>query len=70
MAMKNRIKKYLDANGITPYRLEKDAKIAHATAYSLYNNPDQIPAGTVLEKICSAYKIQPGELLEWVDDEV
>jgi DNA-binding Xre family transcriptional regulator len=27
-----------------------------------------LPSSTVLEKICSTYEVQPGELLEWVKE--
>lgn len=67
--MRNKIKQFLDSKGITPYQFERDAGIAHRTAYDLYNNPDQIPSSTVLSKICNTYEVQPGELLEWVKKE-
>lgn len=69
MSVRNKIKPFLDARGVTPYQFERQAKIAHRTAYDLYNNPDQLPSSTVLTKICDAYKCQPGELLEWVPSE-
>lgn len=65
--MRNKIKQFLDDRGVTPYQFERDAGIAHRTAYDLYNNPEQIPSSTVLTKICDAYRVQPGELLEWVE---
>ena len=46
----------------------KDVGVAQATAYSLYDNPHQLPSSTVLSKICDTYKIQPGEILEWVPE--
>ncbi|MEB3360141.1 MAG: helix-turn-helix transcriptional regulator [Synechococcales bacterium] len=66
MPVKNKIKQFLDARGITRYQFRQDTGIAQRTAYDLYAKPDQIPSSTVLEKICDAYQIQPGELLEWV----
>lgn len=66
--MKNKIKQFVDSRGITPYRFRADVGIAPKTAYDLYNNPDQLPASTVLSKICDAYAIQPNEVLEWVKD--
>ena len=64
--MRNKIKQFLDSRGITPYKFRQDTGIAQRTAYDLYNNPEQIPSSTVLDKICDAYEVQPGELLEWV----
>jgi len=69
MPMRNKIKPFLSSMGITRYRFWKDTRIAMRTAYDLYEHPEQIPAGTVLEKICSTYQVQPGELLEWIPDE-
>jgi DNA-binding Xre family transcriptional regulator len=65
MAVKNTIRAFLDERGITPYRFYKDVGIAPRTAYDLCNNPDQLPASTVLAKICDTYEIQPGDLLVW-----
>lgn len=64
--MRNKIKQFLDSRGITRYRFMKDTGVAQATAYSLYENPLQLPSSTVLGKICDTYRVQPGELLEWV----
>lgn len=69
MAMRNKIKAFLDDQGITPYQFRKDTGVAQRTAYDLYNNPDQYPGKDVMDKICSTYKIQPGDLLEWVEDQ-
>lgn len=67
--MKNTIKQFLDARGITPYRFRIDTGIAPRTAYDLYNKPEQLPSSTVLSKICGAYRVQPGELMLWEPDE-
>lgn len=66
--MINKIKSFLDGRGITPYRFQKDVGIAQRTAYDLYNIATQLPSSTVLGKICDTYKIQPGEILEWVGE--
>ena len=65
--MRNKIKSFLDSRGITPYRFWKDVDLAKGTAYSLYNKPQQLPSSDVLSRICDTYKIQPGEILEWVE---
>ena len=64
--MKNKVKEFLDSRGITRYQFRKDTGIAQRTAYDLYDKPEQLPSSTVLAKICDAYEVQPGELLEWV----
>lgn len=65
--MINKIKPFLQSKGITPYRFQRDVAIAQRTAYDLYNNPTQLPSSNVLSKICDAYRIQPGEIIEWID---
>ncbi|MDV3347633.1 helix-turn-helix transcriptional regulator [Leptothoe sp. ISB3NOV94-8A] len=69
MPVKNKIKQFLDARGITTYRFQKDVGIAVSTAYNLYKRPDQLPSSTVLTKICDTYEIQPNEVLEWIAPE-
>lgn len=54
--------------GITVYEFRAKTGIANKTAYDLYNNPGQYPSKNVMEKICSTFKVQPGVLVEWVDD--
>jgi DNA-binding Xre family transcriptional regulator len=67
MPVINKIKPFLLPKEITPYRFQRDVGIATRTAYDLYNNPAQLPSSTVLSKICDAYRIQPGEIIEWID---
>ena len=64
--MINKVKEFLDTRGVTPYRFRLDVGIAQRTAYDLYNNSGQLPSSVVLSKICDTYKVQPGEILEWV----
>jgi len=69
MAVINKIKTFLDERSVTPYRFRIDVGIAQRTAYDLYNNSGQLPSSVVLSKICDTYKVQPGEILEWVPSE-
>lgn len=66
MAMRNKIKSFVDKQGLTVYQFRQRTKIANKTAYDLYNNPFQYPGRDVMDKICSAFEVQPGELLEWL----
>ena len=66
--MFNRIKDFVDQRGITRYRFWQDTNLGRDTAYRLYNDPSYIPTGAVLDKICSTYKMQPGEFLEWREE--
>lgn len=69
MAVLNQIRKFVDGRGISRYRFWQDTGLGRDTAYRLYNDPTYIPTGTVLEKICGTYKVQPGEILLWREDD-
>jgi hypothetical protein len=74
--MLNRIKEFLDnrpdpisgAGQTSPYRFWQDTGIGRDTAYRMYNDPTYIPASGALNKICEAYRMQPGDFLFWVPD--
>lgn len=66
MPIKNKIKEFVDNQGISVYRFRKDTGIAQRTAYDLYNRPEQLPSPDVLRKICDTYQVQPNVLIEWI----
>lgn len=66
MPIKNKIKEFVDDQGISVYRFRKDTRIAQRTAYDLYNKPEQLPSPNVLRKICDTYQVQPSALIEWI----
>ena len=66
MAMRNKLKQFLESKNLSVYRFQKDTGIAPKTAYDLVNDESKIPAPKVLEAICDAYEVQPGDLLEWI----
>jgi Cro/C1-type HTH DNA-binding domain len=76
MTMLNRIKEFLDnrpdpisgASQTSPYRFWQDTGIGRDTAYRMYNDPTYIPTSGALNKICEAYRMQPGDFLCWVPD--
>lgn len=68
MAMRNKIKEFVDSQNLTVYEFRKRTGIANKTAYDLYNKPEQYPGKDVMEKICTSFKVQPGVLLEWVEE--
>jgi DNA-binding Xre family transcriptional regulator len=68
MTVQNTIKGFIEKRGISVYKFRKDVGVAQSTAYDLVNSPDRIPNADVLNKICEAYKIQPGEVLAWIPD--
>ncbi|WP_414572663.1 helix-turn-helix domain-containing protein [Nostoc sp. CCY 9925] len=67
--MQNRIKKFIEEKGISRYKFWQDTKLGRDTAYRLCNDPSYIPTGSVLDKICTTYKVQPGEFLVWLPDD-
>lgn len=67
MSVFNRIQELIDSRGISVYRFWKDTGIGRDTAYRLYNDRSYIPNGDVLDKICTAYRVQPGAILLWSD---
>ena len=69
MPMRNKVKQFLESRGISAYRMIQDAKISDTTGYKLAADSSYIPSAKVLEAICEAYKVQPGELLEWLPRE-
>lgn len=68
MVMRNKIKAFVDGLDITVYQFRQQTNIANKTAYDLYNNPLQYPGRDVMDKICSTFRVQPGDLLEWVSE--
>jgi DNA-binding Xre family transcriptional regulator len=66
--LRNRIKQFVDDMGITPYQFRKDTGLAANTAYNLYNDPDYIPGAAAMTKICQTYKVQPGVLIEYIQE--
>jgi DNA-binding Xre family transcriptional regulator len=67
--LKNRIAKFLEERGITPYRFWQDTGISSQTAYRLVNDPFSIPRESVLAAICTRYRVQPNEVIIWVPDD-
>lgn len=63
MAIKNKIKQFLDDRELTAYRLIQDTGISDTTGYKLASDPTYIPSAKVLAAICDTYRIEPGEIL-------
>jgi DNA-binding Xre family transcriptional regulator len=68
--MRNKIGEIVRGKGITPYRFWKDVGCSRDVAYKLVNDSSYIPRENVLTAICRVYNLQPGDLLEYVPDEV
>lgn len=56
--------------GITAYRLSREAGLAYPTAYRLSQPPGVFGRLEVdtLNRLCEFFRVQPGELIEWVPD--
>ena len=60
----------LKKRGWTAYRLAKETGITMPAAYRL-GDPDFIPGKIdipTLDKVCRVLDVQPGRILEWVDE--
>jgi DNA-binding Xre family transcriptional regulator len=66
MVMKNKVRDVLEARGKTRYWLWKATGLAQNTAYKLVDDPFYIPGSDVMDAVCEALQIQPGEWLEWI----
>jgi DNA-binding Xre family transcriptional regulator len=67
--MRNRVKQLLDGRGKTRYWLMRAGRFTQKTAYRLYDDPEYIPGGEVLDTLCRVLGVQPGDLLEYVPDQ-
>ena len=65
MPVKNKVNEFIKARGLTAYRFWKDTGLSRPTAYRVCSDPEYRLSGDVLDKICDAYRIQPGEILYW-----
>jgi DNA-binding Xre family transcriptional regulator len=70
MPMRNKIKEFLENRQMSAYRFIQETGIAPATGYKLAKDESHLPSIRVLEVICDRYRVQPNEIVEWVDREV
>jgi DNA-binding Xre family transcriptional regulator len=66
--LQNKVKSFLEERNLTVYRFIQETGIAPATGYKLAQKSSYLPSIRVLEAICDKYRVQPGELLEWVEE--
>lgn len=78
MPVMNKLRSVLVAKGIqNPYQLRAAIKkadprnkgIAQGTALSAWNDPFWLPNASVLQLICRAFNIQPGDWLFYLEDD-
>ena len=68
MAVKNTLKQLMDSKGKTRYWLWKQTGLAQNTAYRLYDDEDYVPGAEVMDAVCEALQVQPGEWIKWVPE--
>ncbi len=68
MPIRNKIGEFTRSRGLSTYRFLRDVKISQTTAYSIVNNPEHLPALSVVEAICDTYQVDINEILEWVGE--
>ena len=66
--MKSKLRIYLDAHGVSAYRLQKDSGLSRNTIYRLMRQ-DDIGAIDTWRKIARALGCTIDEILEWGDDD-
>lgn len=62
--MRNKIKPFLESRGLTAADMVRDARIGVSTGYKLVQDSAHLPSAKVLAKLCEAYDVQPGDLIE------
>ena len=69
MAVRNRLKEEIDSRRWSKYRFWKETKLARVTAYRLIDDPSHNVTAEVIDSVCRALNIQPGEWLQYIPDE-
>ncbi len=68
MTIVNRIGEVVRQQGLNIKEFAEQAGLAYNTAHDLYTGRVSRVGLDVLDKVCRVLKVQPGELLVWVDD--
>ena len=64
--MINTLKQLLLSRDRTRYWLWKQTGLSQNTVYRLYDDSSYIPGGEVMDAVCEALEVQPGEWLQWI----
>ena len=67
MALRNRVKEFLQERKLSAYQFIKDTGISETTGYELARNPSHLPSSNSIAKICNTYKIQPCKIIVWME---
>lgn len=63
--LKNNIKDFVDSKGQSARTLARACGLEPTALYRFINNPQAIPGRNILFRLCSHYKLTPGELIEF-----
>ena len=65
-----RVAELMKMRGVTAYRLSRGSGLAYPTAYRLSQPSGEFGRLEVdtLNRLCEFFRVQPGELIEWVPD--
>ena len=64
VSLKNKIREVCESAGdTTAYQFMRRTGISQTAAYRLFEDNRRIPGETTLIKICTAYAVQPGDVL-------
>ena len=69
MTIVNRIGEAVRAQELNIKQFAEKADLAYNTAHDLYTGRVTRIGLEVLDRVCRVLKVQPGELLVWVDDQ-
>lgn len=64
----DKLLKLLDENGYTSYRIKKEKLIGQGTLTAIKNGTGGLDAKSIA-KLCAALHCQPGDIMEYVEDE-
>ena len=67
--IKNNLKRLLELQQLTPYRVIQDTSITANTVYGLCRDEESVPNGETLDRLCAYLKCQPGDFLMYIDEE-
>ena len=67
MIIYNKFETLLQAKGIGKTELQKKLEISPSTMANFAKN--KYVAMSIIDKICGELKCQPGDIMEWVEDE-
>lgn len=69
MPVINRLKDFCEERKITAYSIQRDTSVSASTVYRLYKDTSLMPSSPTIEALCEYYRVQPTEIILWVDSD-